>query len=477
MTRRPSVSRRRFGIAAGAGALVLGCKRRRAPEIAEVWDEQPGSGQTEALASLAPPWPAPVRGRLGSGLLTFWLEEADAPALHVRALLPTAGGDRPPLSADAIAVVTEHLGFELQRRLHRDGIAVETEHGPDRIELSLHGNADDLARMLKWLGWALRPAAPLAGLSRARDRLRGQLPPASTEDVAVAHLVGAMLGRPGANERVDASRLEGLTRDDLEDAWSGLTDPRQAVLLVHAGTPADRARAELRQLSAAWHGLGKRTSPAAAVGRLHVDISAPAPDQRLLAQPAAAIEVTSAGRGEPTLVAGRVIDTPTADTRSLARLAQRIIQEELDARLVISGQHALFLVRTSLSRSAPERSAQSLVDDLAQLAATRQPAQRLFQASQLWLGARVVEASLRGEDWTRLFAEAIDLAGDDEEIAGALTRDARAMLEPDPAVLRTWQQQWLDPRAGTTGWHWMAAGVDASAQRRLERIAPVRTLG
>jgi hypothetical protein len=460
----------------GAGLVSAGCKRTRAPEVSEVWDEQAGVEQTAALGALAPPWPPPVKGRLGSGLLTFWLQEARSPALHVRALLSIARAGAEPPTADAVAIVAEHVRFELQRRLGRDGIAVELEYGPDRIELAMHGADADLGRVLKWLGWALRPAAPLPGLIRARDRLLGQLSPPTAEDIAMSEIVARMFGREGARRRIDEARARGLSRDDLEDAWTRLVDPRRAVLLVHAGRSGDDARVELRQLGTAWHGMGRAEVDEDAVTRLHVHPQHPGVAGRLLAEPAAPIEVTELGRGEPTLVLGRVLDTPSVADRSLARLAQRLIQEEIDARLIVSGGASLFVVRTPLSRSSPERSAQSVVDELAKLADTRHPSQRLFAAAQLWLGARVVEASLRGEDWTALFAEAIDLADDDEGIASALARDATAMLEPEPDVLRTWQRRWLDPRGGEAGWLWVAAGADDKLRRRLERVTPVAPL-
>jgi hypothetical protein len=113
------------------------------------------------------------------------------------------------------------------------------------------------------------------------------------------------------------------------------------------------------------------------------------------------------------------------------------------------------------------------VDDLSRSAKARHPSQRLFQAAELWLGARIVQASLSGEDWTALFAESIDLADRDAEISEALARDAATMLEPDPEALRTWMERWLHPRAGEPGWRWVAAGVDRRLERRLERIVPI----
>jgi hypothetical protein len=107
------------------------------------------------------------------------------------------------------------------------------------------------------------------------------------------------------------------------------------------------------------------------------------------------------------------------------------------------------------------------------MAGERQPRQRLYQAAQLWLGARVVQASLDGEDWTALWSDAMDLAGRDEEIVGALARDAGSMLEPDPGALQAWLRRWLDPRSGEPGWRWVVAGASSQDLQRLTRITPV----
>lgn len=464
-------SRRRMALAIPA-MVALSCKRQRAPKVGEVWDEQPALEHTEALASLAPPWPAPVRARLDSGLLGFWLAEPDTPAAHLRVLLPTHD-DGQTVSADLVAVVGEYLRFELQRRTTREGTRVELAYGPGRVEISIHGRDEDLGALLKWLGWVLRPEPPIAGLERARERVADRVGDFSTQEIALAALTARLLAGEPSDLRIDAAALRARDRDALGRAWSALTDPRRAVMVVHTGRKADAARAELRRLSDAWHGVGKAKVQEDAVARLRPALPNSNANRRLLAEPAEPLAVVGGGRGSPQLVIGRVVPTPTAADRSLARLAQRILQEEIDARLVLAGTHAVFVASSRLSPAAPDQSATDLVDALSASAQARHPAQRLFAAAELWLGARVVQASLQGEDWTALFAESIDLAGSDEDIPEALARDAATMLEPDPEALRTWMGTWLHPRAGEPGWRWVAAGVDRRLQRRLERIVPL----
>jgi hypothetical protein len=166
-----------------------------------------------------------------------------------------------------------------------------------------------------------------------------------------------------------------------------------------------------------------------------------------------------------------VIPTPTAADRGAARLAQRLAQEQIDMNVVVAGARTLMLVRVPLTPADPDGRARRAIEELRSIALTRQPRQRLFQAAQLWLGARVVQASLGGEDWTALWSEAVDLAMRDSDIGLALARDAHAMLELDPDALATWQKKWLDPIAGEPGWQWVVAGADEAALSRLARAA------
>jgi hypothetical protein len=150
-----------------------------------------------------------------------------------------------------------------------------------------------------------------------------------------------------------------------------------------------------------------------------------------------------------------------------------VLQEELDARVVIRGEIAVFVLRVPLSGRTVELTASEAIDALATLVGERHPQQRLYQAAQLWLGARVVQASLDGEDWTALWSEAMDLSGRDEDIVAALARDAGSMLAADPEALQAWMRRWLDPRGGEPGWRWLVAGASDRDLQRLTRITPL----
>ena len=110
------------------------------------------------------------------------------------------------------------------------------------------------------------------------------------------------------------------------------------------------------------------------------------------------------------------------------------------------------------------------VNTFQRLATRRNSSQRLFQATQLWLGARMVEASLAGEDWTALWSDAIDLSTKDSEIPAALASNAKGMLETTPEALLEWEGRWLDPAAGEPGWTWVIAGDAKQVRPSLRKL-------
>lgn len=461
---------RRAAIVIAIACALAACKRHRAPPVQEVWDEEPVPEAAEAIGNLAPPWPAPVRGQLDNGLLTFWLHEADTPALHLRLLVPTGGAKAP--QTEAAAAIAEYLRWELTRRTKRFEAGVALVHAPDRIELAVAARGRDLGGILGAIGIVLAARAP-SGLDAARDRLANSIDDDRADELATEAVLDALLGR---GDRIDGGRLRALTRADLVDAWEQLSDPRDHVLIVHAGTTAEAAKTDLRRLASHWRGMGRRTLQSEAVARLRGDDPEP-PKTRLLADPPAPLAVVrEQAQGSPHLVIGRVIATPDARQRSLARVAQRVFQEEADVSIAIAGEHAVLLVHGSIG-GKPEARLRELVDRMSTLATTRQPRQRLFQAVQLWLGARVVEASLAGEDWTALLSAAIDLAERDADVGAALARDAQQMLAVDAEALLRWTKTWLDPRRGTPGWVWAVAGASEADIRELGRATTTRNVG
>jgi hypothetical protein len=457
-----------------AAACLVGCKRQRDANAPGVWDDAPVPGRAEAIAKLAPPWPLPARAVIANELLTFWLAEKDSPAMHVRLMFPTA---KPAaLSAVAVASIGEHLRFELERRLRALSIDVDVQHRPGRLEIGLHGRNESIAQALRTTGLVLGRGDASTALLAARQRLVGRMPPPSSEEVAAALLASRLLGTPAASQHIDPRRIEPVDRDALTDAWTTMTDPRRTVMVVHAGTEAAAGADALGELASQWQGKGRAQQLDSSIARLRPKLQPAAGTQHLLTEGSAPFLASGGSLGGASLVLGRTIPTGDAASRAMARLGQRVIQEELDARVTISGPHALFVVHIALPDGDPDRRARAVVDDLAKLATTRHPQQRLFAAAQLWLGARVVQSSLDGEDWTALWSESIDLAENDADIPRALAMDATAMLDVGAEAMQAWQKQWLDPRRGAPGWQWVVAGADAEVLRRLSKLAPVEQL-
>jgi hypothetical protein len=469
------MDRRTFIRLTAAGLAAAGCKKQRDAEVPQVWDDAPVPGQAEALAKLAPPWPAPARAVIGSGLLTFWLEEKASPAMHVRLMFPKAKPNS--LAAPVVASAAEYLRFEIRRRLGRAGVEVDVEHRPGRVEIGLHGPDAALKPALRWSGWALSRRDPSGGLLAARQRLLKQTTKPTSEEVATAVLASRLLGLPPSSQFVDAAQVESVGRDALLEGFAGLTDPRRCVMVVHAGTaPADAAD-ELSRLADTWEGKGRLRTPESILGRVRPKLTVHASTKNLMTDASAPLIVPGGPSSTgASLVLGRVIPTPDARERAIVRLAQRLMQEELDARLTMAGPHALLAVHVPLSGDEADERTKQAIAAMAELARTRHPQQRLFQAAQLWLGARVVQASLDGEDWTALWSESMDLAMKDGDIPRAMAVDATAMLAVQAEQLQAWQKKWFDPRAGAPGWQWVVAGADDTMLRRLSRLAPLETL-
>lgn len=492
------MSARRFTLGVGLGltlAFGTACRQREPPKV-EIFDEAATPAQTEALGSLAPPWPAPERVVLANGLLVHWLFEADTPALHLRVILPTHAL-KPALQGAAALTAARALALGLERMSPRLAVRVALEPGLDRLELAVHGVASETEAVFAGLSDALA-GDPSRALAQARRMLLTELRPLDVETLAASELVAALRGGEATRERVDAAAVQALADATLLEAWKALTDPRQALLVVHAPTRLSRAADSvgLTELAERWRqqlsllGGNEAKAEPQALLRLRPAASPPNAREHLTRAPIAPLRrVDPTGRGRPLLVLGRAIPTATARERSLARLAQRRLQEQFDLRLSVAGPWsalALYLPLSGLGKPKPaadllegtdppkdpEAASQdplarrlrrelTVIRDVTRLRPTTQD---LFQAAQLWLGARMVAASVAGEDWTALWSESLDLAASDSDIAGALARDAQAMLAATPEEVVAWQQRWLDFQTSEPGWVWVLVGQDADMQ-------------
>lgn len=516
---RPLPALRALSIGLAAAALLVGagaCKRRELPKV-ELLDEDGTHPETEGVAALAPTWPPAERALLGDDLLVHWLTEEGSPAAHLRLLLPTHGQDE--ISAAAAAVVAEAVALDLRRWIQRYGASVELRAGVDRFEIAVHGQGESLDALIAGLGRVVSQADPAPLLDRARDAVASGVTTLGGDTLALTALVGLLDGRDPGRERFDRDTVMLLDEAALGDAWKALLDPARALLIVHAGRPVSEAA--MTRLSKSWP-KSSRLSLTRASDQAHERLrpagrergkgsarEAPA-GARLRGEGAAAlhlIETAANDRSGSLLYLGRIIPLADARDRAIARLAQRLLQEELDARLTVVGERGLFAIRLRISRAkatptdeegAPPKDAapakgrrddkkeaprdpraRRLVGDLdgvLERVRARLPRARLAQAAELWLGARVVQASITGEDWTALWSESLDLSLRDAEIAGAIARDAQAMLAITPEELVEWSGKWLDFERGEPGWAWVAASNEADLAGALAEVTRIEPL-
>jgi hypothetical protein len=457
-----------------AALACAGCRPK--DRLAPVEFEAPKAAPVvDAEATLAPAWPAPTRAQLDNGALLHWLHEPGSTGFHLRILLPGPRLDD-DVDAVAFAVVTNAARTELERRLRTVGTRVELTHRPGRAEISLHGSADDAMRTIGAVTAVFADRRPEHMLAQAKERMVAARRRADPRAPALAAAVASALGSGALEDHVPGAAVAERSSGALVRAWPRVLDPRRAVLVVHSGKTAPELADPVGRLAGTWvpRGSGRRDVD------LFTRLRAPAgkrPRTRLIAAPAAPLQVVAPAPGaSPEIVLARAIATPNATERALVRLCQRLLQEELDARLAVAGPVSVLVVRAPLSRRDPTQSVRGVIEAIGRFADTEHQPERLDQAARLWLGARIVEASLAGEDWTTLWSESIDLADRESEVGTALSADARAMLEAKPEQVRAFQQRWLLPGAGEPGWVWVGSGLDAATTARLGEITRLERL-
>ncbi|HEY8375921.1 MAG TPA: hypothetical protein VIK91_05495, partial [Nannocystis sp.] len=474
-------------------SLGTACKRKDTVRV-EIFDEAAPPALTDALGALAPPWPAPERVVLGNGLLVHWLREPGTPAVHLRLLLPT-GDLKPALQGAPALVAARAVALELEAVAARLAIRVEFTPRTGRYEIAVHGVDIDLPEILAALADNLAAPSLPELLARARKQVLGELRPPDAEALALAELGARLLGTPAGADLILAADVQNAADSVLRDAWEALTDPHKAVLVVHAPDPLEDHEAQLGELAARWRQRlkllsGDVAAQAQALVRLRQGPLPPKPLEHLKRAPVAPlVRLDPVGRGSRgLLLLGRVVPLPGARERSLARLVQRHLQAELDIRLAISGSIGLFTIHVPLSiagRGKPppdpleetetggepdkdpaandplSRRLRRELTIIRDYLRERPLAQDLVGAAQLWLGARMVAASVKGEDWTALWSEALDLSTSDGEIAAALARDAQGMLAAGPDEAAAFISRWLDLEKSEPGWAWVVVGPEA----------------
>jgi len=479
MTRRSELgSRRRARLLVAmslAGALTGGCRCKQDTLPPVVFEQGSDRAPIDPNSVLAPPWEPPLVAQLDNGAMLHWLREPQNLAFHARVLLPISiSADK--LSAAATATVIEAIELRLAGRLRRiQDAELDIRSRPGRIELAIHGRDSDAELLLEALAEALAEAGDAKLLAVAQGKVLARHRAAEASSLAAAGLVSVLLEHPVAHDYASKQDLVDLSKNRLERAWTMITDPRDALVIVHSGhDPSDPAISDaVTRLGSRWKApLGFGSGKPAVTERLRESPPKKAQTTYLLTETRAAPMRIFMGKtersGQAVVMLGRLIPTPTPEQRTLARISQRIMQESLDARLLVAGPISLLAVRVRISSTDPVTDLEQIIARMQAFSAETHPGARIDQAAQLWLGARVVEASLAGEDWTALWSESIDLAGDDREIFVALARDAQAMLELEPEQVRAYMAKWFDPQAGEPGWVWVGAGIDDNFKAKLE---------
>ena len=454
-----------------AMAGALGCKRKDTlpPVTFTPLDE----GAEEPGVVDAPSWAPPGRAVLDNQALVYWQHEAGASGFNIRLLLPTVDGDGQPLSAAETLLVARTFEVRLTSGLKRIRARVRAEFAPGRLEIVLSGQAQGFARSMRLLAAALVDDPSDKALRRAQGRAMKEYSAPHQAEVAAVDVISRLLGRAPAWEIAGRAAI---VDGERESSWRELTDPRRAVLVVHTGVSPQDSTAILGELSNKWTvPWGGQPALPDAVSRLRVSWpQPPAGNGHLRGEQVARLHMVepniAVGGGQPTLVLGRIIPTPTAAERAIARLGQRITQERVDARLEFSGGFALFLIRVPLLQRDVKKAVERALRDMNKSSERVHTRGRLQQATRLWLGARLVSASLHGEDRTALWSEALDLAASDAEIPRALAQEAAGMMAVTPEQLSEWMQRWMHPELGEGGWTWSVAGVDGAAREALAEL-------
>ena len=474
---RALASRRRARLVVAAsliGALAGGCRCRQETLAPVVFEEGSDRAPIDPASVLAPPWTPPLVAQLDNDAILHWLREPQSSAFHARVLLPTSiNADR--LSAAAITSVIEALELRLEARLRRiKASALDIRSRPGRIEIAIHGRDADAEALLEALANTFADAGDPRLLAIAQGKVLARHREAEASARAAAGLVSVLLDHPLEHEYASKQDLADLSKNRLDRAWSLITDPRDALVVIHSGRdPQDPAMtAAVARLGSRWKPpIGFGSGKDAVTQRLRENPPKRTPDTYLLTETRAAPMRVLGGEPEhgdrAVVMLGRLIPTATNEQRTLARISQRIMQERLDARLIVAGPVSLLAVRVRVPRKDPVASLARIIERMQAFSAEPQPGTRIDQAASLWLGARVVQASLSGEDWTSLWSESIDLAGKDREIFAALARDAQTMLELEPEQVHAYMAKWFDPQAGEPGWVWVGAGIDDDFRAKL----------
>lgn len=403
-----------------------------------------------------PPWQESAVLRLPNHGQLVWLSEEGRERMDLRLMIPLPSAKEGKISAAAIEVVFAVLEKQLRFRGRTASLRLTRNDRPGRIEFAFHGRADQLRHALFLIGQSFA-ASPNAELL---SETQGQFVAAWVDnpvDHSIAAQVSKLLGiskRSLYGTRGDFAKLD---RKSLQKAWKLLTRANRSTLVVHSHAPNEESQRSLEALAQRWS--DKKSDGPQPLQRLFQPsartqaANSEAPSLRQTPIQLAPSKVLSP-TGRITWLASRRLHLPDAKSRAFARLAQRTLQHQFDVRLTIHNKEAIWQIRCDLSPEADIASDELryYLGSLDQALHERLFHDRVHQAARTWLGARLVENSLKGEDWSVLWSESLDLSSKRSEIPLAMQRNGEQMMKAQLKDFETWIQANIDPSLSRGPW-------------------------
>lgn len=435
------------------GVGLAGCRTKETMAPIVLGDAQTPS-DLAGDERFGPPWGEHRVTTLPNQAQLVWLSQKDRARMDLRLVISLPKKD--PLPAPAVEIVLSLLERQLRYRARSAKLRLSRTDLPGRCEFALHGRADQLrhAAFLFGHGFSAKPNKELL------SEIQGAFVASWVDnpiDHATSDQIATLLSITPASLYGSSEDFARLRSKDLATTWNQLTDPRRCTLIVHSSPATEQDQRSLQALGERWQRSGKlETTPLARLFAPSKPLSKLPDAQKSLRQtPIRSVPTKlSSPTGRITWLVSRRLNLPTAKARAFARLAQRTLQHQFDVRLVVHQNTGLWQLRKDLSPE-PELAAlemREFLGDLDQALHERLVPGRARQAARTWLGARLVQNSLEGSDWTALWSESVDLSSAPKDIPRALQSNGSEMIQADIQAFEAWMGQNIDPSLARGPW-------------------------
>lgn len=436
--------------------LSLSACRNKETMAPIVLGGNPGQTEFDGDEQFGPTWRKSAITLLPNQTQLVWLAERDRQRMDIRLMIPLPGPQEQEISAAALEIVLSVLEKQLRFRAHTAQLRFSRNDRPGRTEFAFHGRVDQLRHALFLIGHGFSATANKSLLSESQ----GEFVAAWVDnpvDHATRDQIATLLDIKPASLYASSRDLAALTPKTMAQAWKALTNPARCTLVVHSHVPTQEDQRSLSALAQRWS-RSKKTETKA-IDALFTP-SKPLPklphaQQSLRQTPIESVpSPLLSPTGRVTWLVSRRFKVPDTQSRAFARLAQRLLQHQFDVRLVIHNQSALWQLRKDLSPE-PKLAAEEMrryLGDLDRALHEGLVPSRARQAARTWLGARLVQNSLQGEDWTALWSQALDLSSKPSEIHSALQENGTAMMQAEIKAFEQWMQAHIDPSLARGPW-------------------------